>query len=54
MSTTVAGGLWVSANLLRLWRSLSSAAFLAVALMWATVTCKQEMSFVKLKTVFFL
>lgn len=37
--TTVAGAVCVSANLLRLCRSLSSAAFLAVALMCATVTC---------------
>ncbi len=35
---TVAGAACVSANLRRLWRSLSSAAFLAVALMCATVT----------------
>jgi len=37
-STTVAGAAWVSAKRRRLCRSLSSAAFLAVALMWATVT----------------
>lgn len=39
-STTVAGAVWVSAKRRRLCRSLSSAAFLAVALMCATVTCK--------------
>lgn len=37
-STTVAGAVWVSAKRRRLWRSLSSAAFLAVALICATVT----------------
>lgn len=37
-STTVAGAAWVSAKRRRLCLSLSSAAFLAVALMWATVT----------------
>lgn len=37
--TTVAGAVCVSANLLRLCLSLSSAAFLAVALICATVTC---------------
>ena len=37
-STTVAGVVWVSAKRRKLWRSLSSAAFLAVALMCATVT----------------
>lgn len=36
--TTVAGAVWVSAKRRKLWRSLSSAAFLAVALMCATVT----------------
>lgn len=37
-STTVAGAAWVSAKRRKLWRSLSSAAFLAVALICATVT----------------
>lgn len=41
-STTVAGAVWVSAKRLRLWRSLSSAAFLAVALICATVTCREN------------
>lgn len=41
-SMTVAGAVWVSAKRRRLWRSLSSAAFLAVALMCATVTCQKD------------
>lgn len=41
-SRTVAGAVWVSAKRRRLWRSLSSAAFLAVALMCATVTCQKD------------
>lgn len=40
--TTVAGAVWVSAKRRRLWRSLSSAAFLAVALMCATVTLSRK------------
>lgn len=48
-STTVAGAVWVSAKRRRLWRSLSSAAFLAVALMCATVTCRKDRTRIQIR-----
>lgn len=50
-STTVAGAVWVSAKRRRLWRSLSSAAFLAVALMCATVTCQNHYTRIQIRNI---
>lgn len=50
-STTVAGAAWVSAKRRRLWRSLSSAAFLAVALMCATVTCQNDHTQIQIRNI---
>lgn len=51
--TTVAGAVWVSAKRRKLWRSLSSAAFLAVALICATVTWWSKSMFTHWQTSLF-